>query len=181
MKILFSISLFFLLSVVACNNKELPVLSENVQDQSPSKSTGDAMINHPLFDMASNPRQHTLEEMDRLYRETLVRDAQKPYLENLRKIAIYAMVKSYHLCDQPGAEMVSFYAKELNSMLIIDPLVLSQMLQKLKGAWTGRELALFAADAYSRNATTAIYLRPEDFTPERKAQWDALKSAFPLN
>lgn len=184
-----SVSLFFFvvtlcLGATSCENAshsvEVPANFplKPVQNQ----SNGVLPMDNPVTTMAMRPDIYTWKDLDKLFKETVPGYEKEPYFENLKKVAIYHMVKDFSMCSSADNETIAFYTKELIKMNTIDPLVLEPMLKKLDGFWTKAELNQVVHEAYAKNVPKLEKISPqsEDLVAE-KAHWVALKTAYTLN
>ncbi len=117
-----------------------------------------------------------------MYREELPNYRNEPSYENLRKIAIYHLVKDFQIDKNADDQTIIFYTKELSGLKLIDPVVLGKLAGRLKGVWTDQQIRELVTSEYNRNVEYAKTKlpKPEQYFSAHGENWEKLKKLYSI-
>ncbi|MBK7940087.1 MAG: hypothetical protein IPJ82_24740 [Lewinellaceae bacterium] len=130
-----------------------------------------------VYDIIGNYPHTTWKDMDAYYKNDISKyHLNKDYTDNLKKLVIFHMVKTFYFIKFADNKTIEFYVQQQMTLPIINTEVFIPCLQALKGYWPDKEIKSTAISEYNRlmDYVTHHMKEPEKVLERNKANFDKL-------
>lgn len=132
-----------------------------------------------IYEYVINSSKYSWKDVDQYYRQDiLVRHKNKSYFDNLRKMTIISLDKTFGITQKANKDKISFYINEIQTLNLIPPETILHYLESQRGFWKDEKIKKIALKEYEREMLyiKSKLLAPEKFLEKREKAYEALKS-----